>query len=1124
MPHSSGVSREGSPSLSISDKSQGTAEQTWTSSSLPSHQPFPRALPFPIRLAKESTLISPFGLSTTAPRGIFSFDVTANKSRLPLAKNALRKFRTLRHPGVIKVLDTVETDTYIYIATERITPLGWKTKRNAISEESIKWGLHNVAKTLAFINEEATSVHGCVRASSVFTTDSGEWKLGGLDVLSSMKEDEAVIYTYGSLTPDSGRYAPPEVAKGGWDSIKRSPVSAVDSYDFAILVIEVFNGGFSSNDQVGQTKGIPVNMHASYKRLAHANPKTRLSIAHFLEQGRKSGSFFDTPLIQLTDGIDNLGLKSETEREEFLRELEAVAEVDDFPEDFFRVKVLPELLKSLEFGGGGPKVLSLVMRIGKKLSDEEYEATITPVVVRLFSSPDRALRVCLLDNLPHMIDHLPQKIVNNGIYPQMVTGFTDLAPLVREQTVKAVLVVVPKLSDRIINGELLRYLAKTANDEQPGIRTNTTICLGKIAKNLGSSSRTKVLVAAFSRSLRDPFVHARNAALLALAATAELFSEDDCATKLLPAICPSLVDKEKIIRDQANKTLDLYLQRIRKYGQTLPDSVLPPPEAAGSNAPRMSTPQPGGAGAGAGWAGWAISSFTNKLATASGEIQPNSSAATTASSDRPSSTPPTTSSSPATQSLSAGHNRPTPTFSPSAPTVPRVSSGLRNATPTMSDVDQEDFGDDWGAMDDDDGAADAWGTVDDSAPPVATTKASTASFDDGGEPDFEGWLNAQAQAKTKAKNPLPKGLTKSKPSVTRSASASVATRTKPVAKPAPSKPHGDKYMQKTAALTGSAAASAAGATGTSGHGFFKASWILTRAPLGPATHPIVESAFTIDDNDSVSSINLENAHLLAGQNSATTTLRGTRTTHDSVSQGLTVTGGQARLVLDTELVEVAAETDLVGGKVPSLRPCHISGLLNTGADLDGPVAVLLTGLVGNDLHAIELEDCAGGAFCGLGVVEGGHALLDSEGSENEPGQLRLFPGFAMPLLRGMVIISRILMRRCVLHKSAYLSRRRRTSFIRLTTRARLFLSTEVLLSPNPSRGQRRIFSKRVIASCRRKPILSGRPRASIHASAITSDQAATQPPSFANFFASRSQYPTFGREDYSQEEVKKCAR
>lgn len=71
-----------------------------------------------------------------------------------------------------------------------------------------------------------------------------------------------------------------------------------------------------------------------------------------------------------------------------------------------------------------------------------------------------------------------------------MAGFTDLAPLVREQTVKAVLTVITKLNDRVINGELLKQLAKTANDEQPGIRTNTTICLGKIARNLGPNVRT----------------------------------------------------------------------------------------------------------------------------------------------------------------------------------------------------------------------------------------------------------------------------------------------------------------------------------------------------------------------------------------------------------------------------------------------------------------------------------------------------------------------------------------------------------------------------------------------------------------------------------------------------------
>lgn len=39
---------------------------------------------------------------------ILSFDIGANRNRLPLAKNALRKYRTLRHPGIVKVLDTVE--------------------------------------------------------------------------------------------------------------------------------------------------------------------------------------------------------------------------------------------------------------------------------------------------------------------------------------------------------------------------------------------------------------------------------------------------------------------------------------------------------------------------------------------------------------------------------------------------------------------------------------------------------------------------------------------------------------------------------------------------------------------------------------------------------------------------------------------------------------------------------------------------------------------------------------------------------------------------------------------------------------------------------------------------------
>ena len=48
--------------------------------------------------------------------------------------------------------------------------------------------------TLSFINDEAKSIHGSLRLSSVFISQGGEWRLGGFEVLSAMTDDDAVIY------------------------------------------------------------------------------------------------------------------------------------------------------------------------------------------------------------------------------------------------------------------------------------------------------------------------------------------------------------------------------------------------------------------------------------------------------------------------------------------------------------------------------------------------------------------------------------------------------------------------------------------------------------------------------------------------------------------------------------------------------------------------------------------------------------------------------------------------------------------------------------------------------------------------------------------------------------------
>lgn len=84
---------------------------------------------------------------------IFEYDHSSaqNKKLLPLAKNALRKLRTVRHPDVLKFLDVVETDSTIHIMTERVRPLkgAWEEmgsgKGEKEREDWFVWGLHRIS-------------------------------------------------------------------------------------------------------------------------------------------------------------------------------------------------------------------------------------------------------------------------------------------------------------------------------------------------------------------------------------------------------------------------------------------------------------------------------------------------------------------------------------------------------------------------------------------------------------------------------------------------------------------------------------------------------------------------------------------------------------------------------------------------------------------------------------------------------------------------------------------------------------------------------------------------------------------------------------------------------------------
>lgn len=205
-----------------------------------------------------------------------------------------------------------------------------------------------------------------------------------------------------------------------------------------------------------------------------------------------------------------------------------------------------------------------------------------------------------------------------------------------------------------------------------------------------------------------------------------------------------MLSSHSIIRDQASKTFEVYLQRVRQYSATLPETALPAQGLnSASNGPRVAAQSDS-------WTGWAISSFTNKISTVKGDMQAASNGQSSLhlevrSSSVPRSSSSTRTPSPSLASASQGRKQPLPT-----PLKPSLSSYEVSKTSSLIDrLDDKDA----------DISGDIAKEFDPFAEPVpASTTDSNASLLDQDEPDFASWLAAQADSKQKAKKPLPKGL------------------------------------------------------------------------------------------------------------------------------------------------------------------------------------------------------------------------------------------------------------------------------------------------------------------------------------------------------------------------------
>lgn len=298
------------------------------------------------------------------------------------------------------------------------------------------------------------------------------------------------------------------------------------------------------------------------QKLLSSQPAKRLNPSALIESG-----VLKNDLLAIVTFLQNLAMKDSIEKDSFFKKLDS--QINDIPQFIAQKKLLPLLASSLEYGGAPPSALCTLLNLAKDLDQEAKDKQVIPVIIRLFSSTDRAIRRSLLENINAFGSELTDQLVEEQIYPKLQAGFTDANPYIRELTLKSMVILGPKLNSRTLNQSLLKYLAKLQVDEEPGIRANTTVLLGMLAPSLGESTRKKVLLNAFARALKDPFPPARVAGLKALQKTSEDHGVDDIATRIIPMISPACVDGTQEVRNEAMSCLGRFVDKLKNHQITL---------------------------------------------------------------------------------------------------------------------------------------------------------------------------------------------------------------------------------------------------------------------------------------------------------------------------------------------------------------------------------------------------------------------------------------------------------------------------------------------------------------------------------------------------------------------------
>ncbi|KAB0403540.1 hypothetical protein E2I00_007482 [Balaenoptera physalus] len=325
---------------------------------------------------------------------------------------AAKHLKTLRHPCLLRFLScTVEADG-IHLVTERVQPL--EVALETLSSAEVCAGIYDILLALIFLHDRGHLTHNNVCLSSVFVSEDGHWKLGGMETVCKVPQATPEFLRSIRSVRDPASI-PPEEMFPEFTTLPESHGHARDAYSFGTLVESL---------------------------LTILSEQGELELRYCIHR------------LKVVNFLKSLTLKSEEEKAEFFKFL--LDRVSCLSEELIASRLVPLLLNQLVFAepvavksflpyllgpkkedgarGGAPRLLSPAL----------FQARVIPVLLRLFEvllglrDTSDSIVAITLHSLAVLVSLLGPEVVVGGertkVFKRTAPSFTKTMDLSAEDS------------------------------------------------------------------------------------------------------------------------------------------------------------------------------------------------------------------------------------------------------------------------------------------------------------------------------------------------------------------------------------------------------------------------------------------------------------------------------------------------------------------------------------------------------------------------------------------------------------------------------------------------------------------------------------------------------------------